>query len=77
METTKFRIININQNNKYKGSYKIIFDILNEDKIFTESYETDNSIGLKNSIYYLEIGEKIEYYKIERILKLKNVILGW
>lgn len=77
MKTTKLRITNVNENNKYKGSYKKIFDILNEDRIFTESYETEKSIGLKKSIYYLEVGENIDSDKMELILKLKNVKNGW
>jgi len=77
MATTKLKITNVNENNKYKGSYKKIFDILNEDRIFTESYETEKSIGLKKSIYYLQVGEHIYFDKMERILKLKNVKIGW
>ena len=77
MATTKLRIANVTEKNKYKGSYKRIFDILNEDRVFTESYETEKSIGLKKSIYYLEVGEHIDPDKMERILKLKNVKIGW
>lgn len=77
MGTTRLRIFGVNEIDKYKGSYKKIFEILRRDDIFSESYETDESIGLKDSIYYLEVGENIESHHMESILKFKNVKEGW
>ncbi len=68
-----FIISNINNENKYKGSYAKIFDILNEDRLFSEVYETEESKGLIVTDYYLTISETPESNLLEKILKLKNV----
>lgn len=75
--TTRFTISNVNEQNKYKGSYKKIFEILDSERIFTESFETEQSIGLDGSRYFLEVGENVEQHQLDKILKLKNVTLGW
>jgi hypothetical protein len=68
-----FKISNVNNENKYKGAYAKIFFLLNEDKIFTEAYETENSIGLVGNDYYIEISETPDANMLEKILKIKNV----
>jgi hypothetical protein len=69
-----FIISNINNENKYKGSYAKIFYILNEDRLFSEVYETEESKGLIGTDYYLMISETPESNLLEKILKLKNVV---
>jgi hypothetical protein len=57
--------------NKYKGSYKRIFDILNEDLIFSEvQSEDDHLIG--NDLYVL-FNETFDAPIYDKISKLKNV----
>lgn len=73
--TTKFKISNVNSSNKYKGAYAKIFSILNEDRIFTEVYETDDSKGLVGKDYFLKISENLDANLLEKILKIKNVTL--
>jgi hypothetical protein len=70
-----FKISNVNNENKYKGAYAKIFDLLNEDRIFVEVYETENSRGLVGNDYYLEISETPDATLLEKILKIKNVTL--
>ena len=70
---TKIEISNVKEENKYKGTYKRIFNILNRDSIFVERYETDESIGLVDSTYYLEIEGTIDSSEEEEISKIKNV----
>jgi len=72
----KFKIENVNPENKYLGSYKRIFDILNKDRIFSEVYETEESKGFLNGVYYLEISENPDFNILEQILKIKNVKLA-
>ena len=69
----EFIISNVNENNKYKGTYAKIFDILNSERIFVEVYETENSKGLIGNEYHLEISEEPSPNIIEKIIKLKNV----
>jgi len=71
----QFKISNVNSSNKYNGAYAKIFLILNEDRIFTEVYELDNSIGLIGSEYFLEISELPDCNLLEKILKIKNVTI--
>lgn len=73
--TMQFKISNVTKENQYKGSYARIFKILNEDRIFTEAYETDESPGLIENDYYLEIKHDPDPTQLERIIKLKNVTL--
>ena len=73
--TTKFKISNVTSATKYKGAYANIFSILNEDRIFTEVYETEDSEGLIGKNYFLSISENPDSNLIEKILKIKNVTL--
>jgi len=41
-DTMKFRISDVQKENKYKGSYARIFKILDRDRIFTQAYEVDH-----------------------------------
>lgn len=72
----KFIISNVNSENKYKGAYSKIFEILNSDRLFCEVYEVENSIGLIGNEYHLEISETPEFNLVEKILKIKNVKLS-
>ena len=45
---TQIKISNVKSNKIYQGAYKKIFAILNEDAIFCERYETDESVGYIN-----------------------------
>ena len=73
--TTNFLISNVTDKNKYKGSYAKIFCILNNERIFCEVYETENSIGLIGTDYFLEVSESVDCDLLEKILKIKNVKL--
>lgn len=70
-----FKISNVKNENKFKGSYRRIFQILNSDRIFCEVYETDESKGLIGSDYFLEISQNPDSDKLEKISKLNNVII--
>ena len=72
---TKIEISNVKEGNKYKGAYKRIFNILNRDSIFVERYETDESIGLVGSTYFLEIEGTLDASEEVEISKIKNVII--
>jgi len=57
--------------NKYKGAYKKIFDILNEDSVFFEyEYEDEQLIG---NDFYLYFNITPDFNKIEKIEKIPNV----
>ena len=71
----EFKISNVTKENQYKGAYAKIFSILNEDRIFTEVYETDDSKGLIGENYFLKISEVSDANLLEKILKIKNVTL--
>ncbi len=73
--TTNILIKNVTEENQYKGSYKRIFNILNKDSIFCETYETEKSVGLKDGNYYLEIERTLDCNEEELISKLKNVTI--
>ena len=73
MANTNIIISNVKEDKKYKGAYARIFKILNKDLIFTERYETDNSVGFKNGQYFLEIDGTIDCTESEKISKIKNV----
>jgi len=73
MENTNIVISDVKEDKKYKGAYARIFKILNADSIFTERYETEESIGFKDGEYFLEIEGTIDCVEIEKISKIKNV----
>jgi hypothetical protein len=57
--------------NKYKGAYAKIFDILNEDFVFTE-YECEDEELIGNDFYvYFNLTPDLD--KLERITKIPNV----
>jgi len=57
--------------NKYKGAYKKIFDILDEDSIFVQS-EVEDEI-LKGNDFYLYFNIFPDADKLQRISKIPNV----
>ena len=57
--------------NKYKGAYKKIFDILDEDSIFVQS-EVEDEI-LKGNDFYLYFNSFPDADKLQRISKIPNV----
>ena len=73
MKNTNIIISNVKEDKKYKGAYASIFKILNSDSIFTERYETEESIGFKDGKYFLEIEGSIDCVEFEKISKIKNV----
>jgi hypothetical protein len=57
--------------NKYKGAYKKIFDILNEDFVFVE-FESEDEELIGNDFYlYFNLTPDLE--KLQRISKIPNV----
>lgn len=74
--TIEFIISNVNLEQKYKGSYARIFSILNEDRIFLEIYETEDSKGLIGTDYFLKISEFPDANILQKILKIKNVTIA-
>jgi hypothetical protein len=57
--------------NKYKGAYRKIFNILNEDFVFVE-FESEDEELIGNDFYlYFNLTPDLE--KLERILKIPNV----
>lgn len=68
----KIIIQNVNKENKYKGAYKRIFEILEEDIAFYNPYGTIYE-ELKGSDFKIEITPIPENSKIEEIEKLPNV----
>ncbi len=72
---TEITIKKVKEEKKYKGAYKRIFKILNKDLIFTERYESDNSIGFVDGNYYLTIEGTINPSEYESISKLNNVFI--
>jgi hypothetical protein len=70
---TKLKISNVTNSNKYKGAYERIFSIVNQDRIFVEVHEAEESVGLVGDTYFLELSEAIEPTLLEAILKIKNV----
>lgn len=69
----KFIISNVNSENKFKGAYSKIFEILNADRLFCEVYESEDSKGLIGNEYHLKISETPDFNLVEKILKIKNV----
>ena len=57
--------------NKYRGAYKTIFDILNEDFVFVD-YECEDEELIGND-FYLYFNLIPDFEKIERIMKIPNV----
>lgn len=72
----EFIINNVRAEKKYKGAYETIFSILNDERIFTEVYETEESIGLVGTQYFLTISETPSPAQLEKILKIKNVTIA-
>ena len=74
---TNFKISNVKKANCYNSSsaYAKIFRILEADRIFTESVETEESIGFVDGDYFLEVEEDVDFDHLEKILKIKNVTL--
>ena len=70
---TNIIISNVKEENKYKGAYKRIFNILNKESIFVERYETDESIGFKGGKYYLEVEGTLDANEYDAISKIRNV----
>ena len=70
---TQIKISNVKSNKIYQGAYKKIFAILNEDAIFCERYETDESVGYINGDYFLTIEGSLDAREEELITKIKNV----
>ena len=75
MENTNIVISNVKEDKKYKGAYARIFRILNANSIFTERYETDESLGFKDGKYFLEIEGSLDCVEFEEISKIKNVTI--
>ena len=72
---TQIEISNVKEDKKYKGAYASIFRVLNADSIFVERYETEESKGFVNGIYFLEIEGDLDVNEYEKISKLKNVTI--
>jgi hypothetical protein len=64
-------VISGGTSNKYKGAYKKIFDILDEDSIFVEAELEDEE--LKGNDFYLYFNSIPEISKLQRIIKIPNV----
>jgi hypothetical protein len=73
--TTKIKISNVRADRKYLGAYKKIFSILESNcTLYTDHiYETDESVGLIGSDYFLEISIDLDVDEREQISNLKNV----
>ena len=58
-------------------SYKKLFNILNKDSIFCETYETDNSKGFDNTnkTYHIELSDNPTPTQYQKIMKLKNLTI--
>lgn len=72
---TQIEISNVKEDKKYRGAYASIFRILQADSIFVERYESDDSIGLVDGTYFLEIEGDLDCGQEEKISKLKNVTI--
>lgn len=70
---TIIKISNVKQNNPYQGAYKKIFAILEEDMIFCDRYETEDSKGYVDGDYFLTIEGSIDAREEELISQIKNV----
>lgn len=73
MEVTNIIISNVKEDKKYNGAYAKIFRIINKDSIFTERYETEDSIGYKDGKYFLQIEGSLDWSEEEQINNIKNV----
>jgi hypothetical protein len=65
-------IRNVNQENKYKGSYKKIFDILDEGVVLYNPFGTTYEKIVGND-FYITITPMPDYDKVEKIKGVKNV----
>jgi hypothetical protein len=74
--TIQLKIKNRNKANQYEGQYARIFKLLNRGAIFCEAYyETDESIGLVDGDYFLEISSAPDADQMSTILGFPNVTL--
>lgn len=62
----------VTNENKYKGNYKKIFDLIEKDIVFYSPYGT-TSEELKGNDFYITIMPRPESSIIDEISKLKNV----
>jgi hypothetical protein len=65
------KVVSGGVSNKYKGAYKKIFDILDEDSIFVQSEVEDEK--LKGNDFYLYFNSFTDFEKLYRISKIPNV----
>jgi hypothetical protein len=65
------KVVSGGVSNKYKGAYKKIFDILDEDSIFVQSEVEDEK--LKGNDFYLYFNSFTDFDKLYRISKIPNV----
>lgn len=65
-------IKDVNEQNKYKGNYKKIFDLIEAETVFYSPYGTSKE-EIKGNNFYITITPKPENEIIEKISKLKNV----
>lgn len=73
-QTLEITITNVNDKNKYTGSYKKIFDIIESDIQFYNPYGTEEET-MEGSNFHIVITPRPEIDKIEKIGQLKNVIV--
>lgn len=65
------KVVSGGTSNKYKGAYKKIFDILDEDSIFVQAELEDEK--LKGNDFYLYFNSFPDADKLQRISKIPNV----
>ena len=73
-QTLEITIANVSDKNKYTGSYKKIFDIIESDIQFYSPYGTEEEI-MEGSNFHIVISPRPEIDKIEKISQLKSVIV--
>ena len=72
--TLEITITNVNDETKYIGSYKKIFDIIESDIMFYSPYGTEEET-MQGSNFHIVISPRPEINKIEKIGQLKNVVI--
>ena len=72
--TLEITITNVNDETKYIGSYKKIFDIIESDIMFYSPYGVEEETLVGTNLYVI-ISPRPEIDKIEKIGQLKNVIV--
>ena len=50
--STKLKISKVTNSKKYMGAYDRIFSIVNQDRIFVEVHEAEESVGLVGDTYF-------------------------